>query len=110
MSKVSFSLSTSRFALICGLIALGSPAQALQQTSSDANQSDDEVLTFEEIIVTAAKRGAQSIQDTPYNISAVGDEDIEKRQIEDLTDLSRYVAGLEVRDAGAGRKFWQSAA
>lgn len=60
--------------------------------------------TMEEVLVTGSKRGAQSVQDTPYNISALGEAALTKDGIDNLTSLSRSVAGLEVVDKGPSDK------
>ena len=54
---------------------------------------------FEEITVTATRR-ATSIQDVPYNISAISGEDLEKALITDQADLMRAVPGVAVVDRG----------
>lgn len=58
-----------------------------------------EAFTLEEIIVTASAR-SQSIEDIPYNISAVQGDDIERQNIVDATDLMRTIPGISVVDRG----------
>ena len=70
--------------------------------AEDEDNSEDSEI--EEILVTGSKRGAQSVQDTPYNISAIGSEDLEKTGINDLSELSRSVAGLEVIERGPSQR------
>ena len=55
--------------------------------------------TIEEIIVTATRR-AQSVQDIPYNISAVSGDELEAGQITDAAEMMRSVPGLTVVDRG----------
>ncbi|MCA0892523.1 TonB-dependent receptor [Microbulbifer agarilyticus] len=55
--------------------------------------------TVEEIIVTATRR-AQSVQDIPYNISAVSGDELEASQITDAAEMMRSVPGLTVVDRG----------
>ena len=55
--------------------------------------------TIEEVIVTATRR-AQSVQDIPYNISAVSGDELEAGQITDAAEMMRSVPGLTVVDRG----------
>lgn len=82
--------TTSLLALLAGI---GMAAPALAQ-----------VDPFEEILVTASKRGAASIQDIPYNISAVSGLTLERAGIDDLNDISRVVPGLSMVDGGPSNK------
>jgi outer membrane receptor protein involved in Fe transport len=54
---------------------------------------------LEEIIVTSTRREA-SIRDIPYNISAVGSDEIVGRNILDTAELMRVVSGVSVIDRG----------
>lgn len=56
--------------------------------------------TLEEVIVTASKR-MESVQDIPYNISAITGDSLEAKGITDLTKLARIVPGLAFSDRGA---------
>jgi len=53
----------------------------------------------DEIIVTATRR-AESIQDIPINIAAIGGEQIEQQGFGDLSELGAYVPGLNISDQG----------
>ncbi len=55
--------------------------------------------TLEEVVVTAARRET-SLQDIPYNISAVSAEVLRQSRTTSLTDLSQIVAGISFVDAG----------
>lgn len=65
---------------------------------SDA-QSDGPV---EEVFVTATKR-ATTIQDIPFSINAMTQQDIEKSGATNLEELSRNVAGLTIQNLGPGQ-------
>lgn len=54
---------------------------------------------LEEIVVTATRR-AESIQDIPLNISAVGAQQIDKQGFDDLSELIAFVPGINVADQG----------
>ncbi|WP_250461205.1 TonB-dependent receptor [Microbulbifer litoralis] len=54
---------------------------------------------LEEVIVTATRR-AESVQDIPYNISAVSGDELESAQIVDAAEMMRSIPGLTVVDRG----------
>ena len=56
---------------------------------------------YEEAAVVTATRIEEPLQDVPMSISAVTGADIERRAIEDLTELARWTPGLTVVDQGA---------
>jgi len=56
----------------------------------------------DEIIVTATKR-ATTIQDVPFSIAAVTEQDIIRTGAVDLEDISRNVAGLTIQNLGPGQ-------
>ena len=73
-------------------LASSSPVVVAQTDTSDEGLLD-------EIIVTSTRREA-SIQDIPYNISAVGGDEIVGRNILDTAELMRTVSGVSVIDRG----------
>jgi iron complex outermembrane recepter protein len=75
---------SAAIATSCALMAIQSQAQALK---------------VEEIVVTAAHR-EQTVQDVPYNISAVSGDVLESAHIVDNADLMRYIPGIGVVDRG----------
>ncbi|MCB1845152.1 MAG: TonB-dependent receptor plug domain-containing protein, partial [Halioglobus sp.] len=79
-------------ALAVGSIIAGTAAPAMAQD----NGAD---VRLEEIIVTATRR-ATSVQDVPYNISAISGEALEAALITDQVDLMRAVPGVAVVDRG----------
>ncbi|GAB3292246.1 TonB-dependent receptor [Parahaliea aestuarii] len=54
---------------------------------------------LEEVLVTASAR-EQSVQDIPYNISAMQGSEIDAQQITDQADLLRAISGVSVVDRG----------
>ncbi|MDA5195019.1 TonB-dependent receptor [Govanella unica] len=88
--------STSTLALFVGLGAIASSPVAAQTVAANAQ--------FEEIFVTASKRGEMSVQEIPYNISAVSGMTLERAGISDLSDFTRIVPGLSTIDNGPGNK------
>ncbi len=88
-----------RAALLSGCaLALG----ATPALAQDAEETGDAEARGNVIVVTATKRDS-TIQDTPFSISALTAEDIEKSGAATLEDLSRNVAGLSVQNLGPGQ-------
>lgn len=56
-------------------------------------------LALEEIVVTATRR-AESVQDIPINITAVATGDIQKLRLNNISELARWVPGLNLTDQG----------
>lgn len=94
MKNISY-IKWGASALIISVV--GTPAYAREDTSTGDN-------IFEEIVVTASKRGAQSLQDIPNNISALGAQQLEQIKAEGIDDIARHVAGLEIQDGGPANK------
>jgi outer membrane receptor protein involved in Fe transport len=57
-------------------------------------------VRLEEIVVTASRR-ATSVQDLPFNITAVSGDTLERQRLTSLNEFSRWVPGLSVVDQGA---------
>ncbi|MDX1499808.1 MAG: TonB-dependent receptor [Woeseiaceae bacterium] len=73
-------------------------ATALTGTGPSMAQGRDGVI--EEITVTATRR-AQTVQEVPYNISAISGDAIRERGVFDLTELTRSIPGLSGPDLGS---------
>lgn len=54
-----------------------------------------------EIVVTATRR-ATSLQDVPINITALGQEQIDRQRIDDVRDLADFTPGMTISDTGPG--------
>ena len=83
--KSRLKLTASLLALPVGMVGYGSGAQAQ--------------VTEDTIIVTATRR-AESLQDVPINIAAVGAAQIEQQGFGDLSELGAFVPGLNIADQG----------
>lgn len=83
----------SRLVLSASLLALPIGLSASFSSTANAQAVDDE------IIVTATRR-AESIQDIPINISAVGGQQIEQQGFGDISELAAFVPGLNIADQG----------
>ncbi|WP_374578838.1 TonB-dependent receptor plug domain-containing protein, partial [Phenylobacterium sp.] len=58
----------------------------------------------EEVVITANKRGAESVQDVGTSIGVLSGEALAQRDIKEFIDITRNVAGLNVVDQGPGQK------
>ncbi|PCI42932.1 MAG: hypothetical protein COB49_13010, partial [Alphaproteobacteria bacterium] len=70
-----------------------------------AYAADDKAeAIFEEVIVTARKRGAEDVQSLASSITALGASTLEKMGVADFEDFAYQVPGLTFIDGGAGEK------
>ena len=72
--------------------ALAASAVRAQETPANAGAHDSSA-ELQEVVVTANRR-AQSVMDVPYNITAVGSEQLEHSGASSIDDLTRLVPGL----------------
>jgi outer membrane receptor protein involved in Fe transport len=80
--------------------SLVSIAVATALTGAGPSVAQDRDGVLEEITVTATRR-AQSVQEVPYNISAISGDAIRERGVFDLTELTRSIPGLSGPDLGS---------
>lgn len=59
---------------------------------------------IEEIVVTATKRGEQSLQDVPISITAFSASTLRDKGVDSFSDFAFQVPGLSFEDAGPGDK------
>ena len=78
-------------------LALGVPSTVRAADAPDQKYSAPAGL--EEIVVTAGRR-EQTVQDIPYNISAVTGAQLDNASINDLSGIARLVPGLQTADLG----------
>jgi len=91
----------SSLALIAGvswlaLLALTPPALAADEAKDD--------VQIEEILVTATKRGNQTLIDVPIAIQAIGAKGLKDRGVQDFADYAPTITGLHFDDRGPGDK------
>ena len=79
--------------MFIGLLSAG----VLQAQESSTN-------ALEEVVVTASKRGDQSIQDVPITVQAIGGERLSEIGAFEINDYFRLVPGLSINDQGPGHK------
>lgn len=90
-----------KFLPFCLLALICAATSASGQVPSEADESESRVL--EEIIVTAQKIGEQNRLDVPLSITAIGEEELDRRILRGMDDYLRYVPGTSFIDRGTGR-------
>ena len=85
----------SRPSITATLLVTMSMTATAAAPSSDADQ-------FDEVVVTAQKR-ASALQDVPFSVAAVGEQQIRDSGSTSIVDLSRNFAGLTITDLGPGQ-------
>ena len=78
---------------IGSVLLLGSVSAYAAEQEQDADKDADR------IVVTAQGR-QQTVQEIPYNISAISGEELERSQIIDQSELMRHIPGVSVVDRG----------
>ena len=64
--------------------------------TSNAQIEQDSTLILEEVLITAQRR-VSDLQATPISVSAFGENDLERLQIVESTDLQKFVPGLTIQ-------------
>lgn len=75
-------------------------AWAQEAAASQSGNPDGEPATQLDTMVVTATRRAVSLQQVPINISAVSAAQVDELQLEDITDLTRFVPGVTQIDMG----------
>lgn len=88
-------------ALVLALMGLGVDAAAADGASNALPSSND---TLQEILVTANKRGAESLQNIPISITALTGQDLERGADQGIRDYARSIPGLSIIDAGPNQQ------
>lgn len=76
----------------------------IDDDSSAADTADNKNSSFDEIVVTASKRGGQSIQEISTSIRALTSETLRDAGIQEFEDWVRLVPGITFKDLGPGEK------
>lgn len=87
----------NRINALLGASALGGILGVLG--AQPAAAADEKSTTIEEVVVTAARR-AQDVTQIPYNITAVGAEQVQRTGASTVEDLSRQIPNLVVTSSG----------
>ncbi|HKU15130.1 MAG TPA: TonB-dependent receptor [Steroidobacteraceae bacterium] len=80
----------------------GTACFALAALTSVAHGAEDGVLG--EVLVTASKRGATSVLDTPIAIQAITGEQLQAQGVTQFADYARSISGMSFEDQGPGDK------
>jgi iron complex outermembrane recepter protein len=86
--------------IAAGLGVGAAPAKA--QTL--ANSTADESAGLQEVVVTAFKQGAQSVQDVPASLEVLSEDRLQAMGVSNFADFARSVPGLNFVDNGPGDK------
>ena len=84
------------FTSASALLALSLAPHAIAQD----DVADAEAEARQDTVIITATRRAESVQDVPLNIAAVGSDQIEKQGFTELADTLAYVPGINVVDRG----------
>ncbi|NOZ65179.1 MAG: TonB-dependent receptor [Alphaproteobacteria bacterium] len=87
------------------ILATASCAALLAQVpTAFAAENEDDKIDFEEILVTATKRGSQTLIDVPIAIQAISGDSLRDRGVQDFADWAPSITGLRYEDLGPGDK------
>jgi iron complex outermembrane recepter protein len=84
-------------AALTGSLAIFGGREVIAQTAPAT--STDVASTVQEIIVTASRRST-TVEDIPYNISAMSGDDLNRAGVTNFAELADQVAGFDYEDRG----------
>lgn len=100
MKNNNFTLTPLAIAVSSALfMSLPATAQQEETNNTTAQQEQQNQEQPERITVTATRR-ARTVNEIPYNLSAISGEELEEKQIVDSVDVMRQVPGITVVDRG----------
>ena len=73
-------------------------------SGASGQDADASAEPLEEIVVTATRRGATSVQDTPLSITALSGESLVESNARDLGDYFRLVPSMSINNKGPGEE------
>ncbi len=100
MSKPSSSLSIRGLGVRPLTVAVAAALGSYYSVGAFAQQG----TAIEEIVVTATRR-ANTVQDIPINITAIGGNDLREQRLVGLDEIARVVPGLQIVDKGPRDEF-----
>ena len=95
--------SNKRKNLLATMIGLFAASGVAQQAYGQGVDSATAQSQINEVFVTADKREAKSVQDLAAAISAIGGEEIDKKNLVSMDDYLRNIPGVSFQDRGAGQ-------
>jgi len=98
----------SKKGLIATLISLFSTA-SVSALAAEETKPVEPTLSMDEIIVTAQKRGEQSLVDVPFSVTSVNEEQIKAGSFTDFDELAVTIPGLTSinADGSPGKRKFQ---
>jgi iron complex outermembrane receptor protein len=90
--------------LVVAFVASNSLVGFTHAQNADNISTIDSNSRIDEIVVTARKRGEESLQDIPATITAFGSSELSAMQVTDFSDFAYQVPGLTFTDQGPGEK------
>lgn len=92
------------FTAIAAALAASFAAPLIAQDQAASGEDARAGLALEEIVVTARKRGEESVQDIPIAVTAFSEDMLEKLGANNFEDFAYQVPGLTFNDGGPGEK------
>ena len=99
MSRNMMKAGYLKSASILAALAIVAPSTAFAQVGADSSQVEDGER--DEVVVTAQKR-EQRLQDAALSVTALNEEALERRGIQELIDAVAAIPGLAVTNEGPG--------
>lgn len=96
-----FGFAASRSRLLASVAALGMVSVNAPALAQGASAAEEDSAESDVIIVTARSR-AESLQETPVNITSLGAEALDSYQVNEIADVVGRVPGLNVQIGGSG--------
>ncbi len=102
MRRIKIGIGASQGALLatasCAALLVGLAPSAASAQTAEAAPAD--ATTIGEVIVTASRR-AETVEKLPFNVTAMGAEQLQRANVTDVTSLTRQVPNFTIQDAGA---------
>lgn len=102
MREKPFASSHSNRHLLPAKLALAIAIAASQSVPAIAQQNAGAGALLEEVVVTARKK-AESAQDAPLSVAAIGEQQLQALKVRNLTSLSVGLPNVAMDDAGTTR-------
>lgn len=94
--------SNSRRALLCGAALTSLAAMPSAAFAQDSNATADAPETDDNVIIVQARRQAESLQEVPVTVTAIGADTLSRYNIDNVADVTSRVPTLNVQVGGSG--------